>query len=212
MMNISDKNMRFSPKKKKSSKEEVIHTINVKQDNKKLKNTVHTVKKETGDVSGKLYGLNITLNNKGRSISGEVGLIDSGSGYSLMGIDKYWELNRKSKMELEQSNAKLVSVTEDEIEILGAVRLGVRIMGKQKEVLFTVVNDTIKFAGSMLFGTNLFREFPIAFDFKGGNALLIEKEEDIYDHTVTSLVDLNGRSNAQISKKSSGNKVPKHET
>src|SRR5215469_11855660 len=119
MMNISDKNTRFSPKEKKSSKAEVIHTINVKQDNKKLKNTVHTVKKETGDVSGKLYGLNITLYNKGRSISGEVGLIDSGSGYSLMGIDKYWELNRKSKIELEQSNAKLVSVTNDEIENLG---------------------------------------------------------------------------------------------
>src|SRR5215469_15420565 len=205
MMNINDKNTGFSPKKRKTSKAEVIHTINVKQANKKPKNTVHTVKKETGNVSGKLYGLNVTLYNKGRSISGEVGLIDSGSGYSLMGIDKYRELNRKSKIKLEQSNAKLVSVTEDEIEIIGAVRLVVGIMGIQKEVLFTVVNDTIKFAVSMLFGTNLFREFPILFDFKGGNVLMIEKEKDIYDHTVMPLVDLNGKSNVQISKKSSGN-------
>src|SRR5215469_1418021 len=212
MVNISDKNMRFSPKKKKTSKAEVIHTINVKQDNKKLKNTVHTVKKETGDFSGKLYGLNVTLYNKGRSIFGEVGLIDSGSGYSLMGIDKYWELNEKSKIELEQSNAKLVSVTDDEIEIIGAVRLGVGIMGIQKEVLFTVVNDTTSFAGSMLFGTNLFKEFPLLFDFRGGNALMIDNELDIYDHTVTPLVDLKARYNAQISKKSSGNKVPKRQT
>src|SRR5215469_9566704 len=108
MVNNSDKNTGSSPNKKKSSRAKVIHTINVKQVNKKLKNTVHTVKKETGRVSGKLYGLNITLYNKGRSISGEVGLIDSGSGYSLMGIDKYWELNRKSKIELEESNVKLV--------------------------------------------------------------------------------------------------------
>src|SRR5215469_12893253 len=211
MGNNKDINTGFSLNKKKSSRAKVVHTINVKQVNEKLKNTVHTVKKETGDVSGKLYGLNVTLYNKGRSISGEVGLIDSGSGYSLMGIDKYWELNRKSKIELEKSNAKLVSVTDDEIEILGAVRLGVGIMGVQKEVLFTVVKDTIKFAGSMLFGTNLFQEFPILFDFKGGNVLMIEKEEDIYDHTVMPLVDLNGCSNGQISRKSSGNKVSKEE-
>src|SRR5215469_7243586 len=212
MVNNSDKNTGFSPKKRKTSKAEVIHTINVKQANNKLKNTVHTVKKENGNDSGKLYGLNVTLYNKGRSISGEVGLIDSGSGHSLMGIDKYWELNRKSKIELEESNVKLVSVTDDEIEIIGAARLGVGIMGVQKEILFTIVNDTIKFAGSMLFGTNLFKEFPILFDFKGGNVLMIEKEEDIYDHTVMPLIDLNEKSNAQISKKSSGNKVPKHET
>src|SRR5215469_9144742 len=212
MTNIRDKNMQFSPKKRKTSKAEVMHTINVKKDNKNPKNTIHTVKRETSDMAGKLYGLNITLCHKGRSISGEVGLIDSGSGYSLMGIDKYWELNRKSKIELEQSNAKLISVTEDEIEIIGAVRLGVKIMEIEKEVLFTVVNDTIKFAGSMLFGTNLFREFPILFDFKGGNVLMIENELDIYDHTVMPLVNLNGKFNAQIFKKSSGNKVPKHQT
>src|SRR5215469_1159700 len=212
MTNIRDKNMQFSPKKRKKSKAEVIHTINVKKDNKNPQNTIHTMKRETSDMAGKLYGLNITLCNKGRSISGEVGLIDSGSGYSLMGIDKYWELNRKSKIELEQSNAKLISVTEDEIEIIGAVRLGAKIMEIEKEVLFTVVNDNIKFAGSMLFGTNLFREFPILFDFKGGNVLMIENELDIYDHTVMPLVNLNGKSNAQISKKSSGNKVPKHQT
>src|SRR5215469_12875401 len=211
MTNIRDKNMQFSPKKRKTSKAEVIHTINVKKDNKNPQNTIHTMKRETSDMAGKLYGLNITLCNKGRSISGEVGLIDSGSGYSLMGIDKYWELNRKSKIELEQSNAKLLSVTDDEIEIIGAARLGVRIMGVQKEVLFTVVNDTIKFAGSMLFGTNLFQEFPLIFDFKGGNVLMIEKEEDIYDHTVMPLVNLNGKSDGQISRKSSGNKVPKDE-
>src|SRR5215469_8049529 len=99
MMNISDKNMRFSAKKRKFLEAEVIHTINDKQDIKNPKNTIHTMKKETSDVAGKLYGLNVMLCNKGRSISGEVGLIDSGSGYSLMGIDKYWELNKKSKIE-----------------------------------------------------------------------------------------------------------------
>src|SRR5215470_15774724 len=212
MTNIRDKNMQFSPKKRKTSKAEVIHTINVKKDNKNPKNTIHTVKRETSDMAGKLYGLNITLCHKGRSISGEVGLIYSGSGYSLMGTDKYWELNRKSKIELEQSNAKLVSVTNDEIEIVGAVRLVVGIMGIQKEVLFTVVNDTTSFSGSMLFGTNLFREFPLLFDFRGGNALMIENELDIYDHTVTPLVDLKARYNAQISKKSSGHKVQKYQT
>src|SRR5215469_12368556 len=211
MGNNKDINTGFSLNKKKSSRAKVVHTINVKQVNNKLKNTVHTVKKETGKVSGKLYGLSVNLYNKGRCISGEVGLIDSGSGYSLMGIDKYWELNRKSKIELEESNVKLVSVTDDDIEILGAARLGVGVMGVQKEVLFTVVNDTIKFAGSMIFGTNLFQEFPILFDFKGGNVLMIENEHDIYDHTVMPLVNLNGKSNAQISKKSSGYKVPKDE-
>src|SRR5215469_13499046 len=211
MVNNSDKNTGFSPKKRKTSKAEVIHTINVKQANNKLKNTVHTVKKENGNDSGKLYGLNVTLYNKGRSISGEVGLIDSGSGHSLMGIDKYWELNRKSKIELEESNVKLVSVTDDEIEIIGAARLGVGIMGVQKEILFTIVNDTIKFAGSMLFGTNLFKEFPILFDFKGGNVLMIEKEEDIYDHTVMPLVNLKGDVKGQTSRKSYGINRPRKE-
>src|SRR5215469_13817897 len=106
MTNIRDKNTYFSPKKKKTSEAEVIRTINVKQANKKLKNTIHTVNKETITAPGKLYGLNVTICHKGRSLSGEVGLIDSGSGYSLMGIDKYWELNRKSNIELERSNAK----------------------------------------------------------------------------------------------------------
>src|SRR5215469_1058865 len=211
-MNIRDRNMRFSTKERKFPEAEVIHTINVKQAHKKPKNTIHTVNKETVTAPGKLYGLNVTLCHKGRSLSGEVELIDSGSGYSLMGIDEYRELNKKSKIELERSNAKLVSVTEDEIEILGAVRLDVRIMGVQREVLFTVVNDSIKFIGTMLFGTNLFREFPLAFDFKGGNALMIENELNIYDHTVTPLVDLKAGYNAQISKKSSENKVRKHHT
>src|SRR5215469_16331026 len=104
MTNIRDKNIYFSPKKKKTSEAGVIHTINVKQANKKPKNTIQTVNKETTGASGKLYALNVTICHKGRSISGEIELIDSGSGYSLMGIDKYWELNRKSKIELEQSN------------------------------------------------------------------------------------------------------------
>jgi len=56
MVNNSDKNTGFSPKKRKTSKAEVIHTINVKQANNKLKNTVHTVKKETGRVSGQIFG------------------------------------------------------------------------------------------------------------------------------------------------------------
>src|SRR5215469_7159888 len=211
-MNIRDRNMRFSTKERKFPEAEVIHTINVKQANKKPKNTIHTVNKETITAPGKLYGLDVTLCHKGRTLSGEIELIDSGSGYSLMGIDKYRELNKKSKIELEPSNAKLVSVTEDEIEIIGAVRLDVRIMGVQKEVLFTVVDDSIKFIGTMLFGTNLFREFSLAFDFKGGNALMIENELDIYDHTVTPLVDLKAGYNAQISKKSSGNKVQKYQT
>src|SRR5215469_654969 len=144
--------------------------------------------------------MRIKLFSKNKPISSEVGLLDSGSGYSLMGIKKFWEINRKCKLSLEESDLKLVSVTEDDIEVLGAARLGVRIIGVQKEVLFTVVSDTVSFAGSLLFGTNLFQEFPLLFDFKNGNVLMTEKEEDIYDHTVMPLEILNGDSNGLISK------------
>src|SRR5215469_15386301 len=135
-------------------------------------------------ASGKLYGMKIKSLNKNRLISTEVGLLDSGSGYSLMGIEKFWEINRKCKLSLEESELKLVSVTDDDIEVLGAARLVVQIMGLQKEVVFTVVSDTVNFAGSLLLGTNLFQEFPLLFDFKNGNVLMTEKEEDIYDHKV----------------------------
>src|SRR5215469_8163837 len=84
-------------------------------------------------------------------------------------------------------------------------------MGIQKEILFTVVSDTVNFAGSLLLGTNLFNEFSLLFDFKNGNVLMTEKEEDIYDHTVMPLEILKGDSNGLISKKSSGNKGPKEE-
>src|SRR5215469_16611482 len=82
-------------------------------------------------------------------------------------------------------------------------------MGIQEEVVFTVVSDAVSFAGSLLLGTNLFQEFPLLFDFKGGNVLVTE--EEIYDHTVIPLETLKGGSNGLISKKSSGNKVPKDE-
>src|SRR5215469_1688638 len=110
-----------------------------------------------------------------------------------------------------RSDIKLVSVTDDDIQVLGAARLGVGVMGVQKEVVFTVVNDTIKFAGSLLFGTNLFQEFLLLFDFKGGNVLMIEKEEDIYDHTVMPLVNLKGDVKGQTSRKSYGIKRPREE-
>src|SRR5215469_11850843 len=84
-------------------------------------------------------------------------------------------------------------------------------MGIQKEVVFTEVSDAVNFAGSLLLGTNLFQEFPLLFDFKNGNVLMTEKEEDIYDHTVMPLEILKGDSNGLISKKSSGNKGPKEE-
>ena len=155
--------------------------------------------------------MDIKIYNNGRFISGEVGLIDSGSAYSLMGIEKFWELTRKSKIKLEESDIKLVSVTDDDIQVLGAVKLEVGLMGVQKEVVFTVVNDTINFAGSLLFGTNLFQEFPLLFDFKGGNVLMIENEDDIYDHTVMPLVNLNGDVRGQTSKKAYGIKKPKEE-
>src|SRR5215469_17802512 len=126
-----------------------------------------------------------------------------------MGIDKYWELNRKYKLNLEESDIKLVSVTDDDIEVLGAAKLTVQIMGMQKEVVFTVVRDAVSFAGSLLLGTNLFQEFPLLFDFRNGNVLVTE--EEIYDHTVIPLETMKGDSNGLISRKSSGNKVPKEE-
>src|SRR5215469_18452001 len=123
-----------------------------------------------------------------------------------MGIDKYWELNRKYKLSLEESDIKLVSVTDDSIEVLGAIKLTVQIMGLQKEVVFTVVSDAVSFAGSILLGTNVFQEFPLLFDFKNGNVLVTE--EEIYDHTVIPLETMKGDSNVLTSRKSSGNKVP----
>src|SRR5215469_16848068 len=82
-------------------------------------------------------------------------------------------------------------------------------MGIQEEVVFTVVSDAVSFAGSILLGTNVFQEFPLLFDFKSGNVLVTE--EEIYDHTVIPLETMKGGSSGVISKKSSGNKVPKHE-
>src|SRR5215469_13275398 len=177
--------------------------------NNQFKNKLHTLKKGKKKVSGKLYGMKIKLLCKNKPISSEVGLLDSGSGYSLMGIDKYWEINRKCKLNLEESDLKLVSVTYDDIEVLGAAKLTVQIMGIQREVAFTVVSDAVSFAGSLLLGTNLFQEFPLLFDFKNGNVLVTEGE--IYDHTVIPLETMKGDSNGLISRMSSGNKVPKEE-
>ena len=135
-------------------------------------------------ISGKLYGMNIKIYHKNKCISGEIGLIDSGSAYSLMGIDKYWELVKKNKIQMEDSNVNLVSVTDDNIQVLGQVRLDIGVMGVRKEVVFIVVNNAINFAGSLLFGTNLFQKYPLLFDFKGGNVLMMDNEDDIYDHTL----------------------------
>src|SRR5215469_12653512 len=160
----------------------IIHTINVKKINNKYKNKINTVNRDMDNiVSGKLYGMDIDIYYKDKSIAGEVGLIDSGSAYSLMGINKYCELSKKCKMRLEDSNLNLVSVTDDSIQVLGQVRLDIGVMGVRKKVTFIVVKDAINFAGSLLFGTNLFQEYPLLFDFKGGNVLMMDNEDDIYD-------------------------------
>src|SRR5215469_15332197 len=168
----------------------IIHTINVKKIHNKYGNKINTVKKDTNIISGKLYGMNIDIYYKDRSVAGEIGLIDSGSAYSLMGINKYYELTKKCKMKMEDSNVNLVSVTDDSIQVLGQVRLEIGVMDVRKEIVFMVVNNTINFAGSFLLGTNLFKEYPLLFDFKGGNVLMMENEDDIYDHTVMPLVNL----------------------
>src|SRR5215469_10285220 len=171
----------------------IIHTINVRKINNKFRNKINTVKKVHNIISGKLYGMNIDIYYKNRSVAGEIGLIDSGSAYSLMGINKYCELAKKCKIKMEDSNVNLVSVTDDNIQVLGQVRLEIGVMDVRKEIVFMVVNNTINFAGSFLLGTNLFKEYPLLFDFKGGNVMMMENEDDIYDHTVMPLINLSNQ-------------------
>src|SRR5215469_72276 len=66
----------------------IIHTINVRKINNKFRNKINKIKKVHYIISGKLYGMNIDIYYKNRSVAGEIGLIDSGSAYSLMGINK----------------------------------------------------------------------------------------------------------------------------
>src|SRR5215469_6025786 len=73
-------------KKKKKINTSIIHTINVKKIHNRYGNKINTVKKVHNIISGKLYGMNIDIYYKDRSVAGEIGLIDSGSAYSLMGI------------------------------------------------------------------------------------------------------------------------------
>src|SRR5215469_17368626 len=147
--------------KKKKINTSIIHTIKVKKIHNRCGNKINTVKKDNDIISGKLYGMNIDIYYKDRSVAGEIGLIDSGSAYSLMGIDKYWELTKKTKIKMEDSTINLVSVTDDTIQVLGQVRLEIGVMEVRKEIVFMVVNNTINFAGSLLFGTNLFQEYPL---------------------------------------------------
>src|SRR5215469_13701460 len=130
-----------------------IHTINVRKTTNKVRNKINTVNRDMDNIiSGKLYGIDIDIYYKDKSIAGEIGLIDSGSAYSLMGINKYCELSKKCKMRLEDSNVNLVSVTDDNIQVLGQVRLDIGVMGVRKKVMFIEVNNAINFAGSLLFG------------------------------------------------------------
>src|SRR5215469_9331927 len=114
-----------------------IHTINVRKTNNRVKNKINMVNRDMENIiSGKLYGMDIDIYYKDKSITGEIGLIDSGSAYSLMAINKYCELSKKCKMRLEDSNLNLVSVTDDSIQVLGQVRLEIGVMGIRRKVMF----------------------------------------------------------------------------